>query len=300
MNIRLRSGVTVLLIIGGGVARGAADRIVRPVDNAQIKVIRGNLHPLAQARFDQGPADPGTALNYTTLLLKPAPGLEVLLQSQNTAGNANFRKWLQPEEFADRFGASPNDIAKLRTWLESQGLQVEDVARGRSWITFSGTAAQMAAAFHTEFHRYAVNGQMHVANATEPSVPEAFGDVVAGFRGLNDFRPKPPVHPGATAAVSPQYSSGGYNYLAPGDLATIYDISPLYNMGIAGQGQTIVVVGGSDIRLNDIATFRGYWALPVNAPQLKLFGPDPEKLRDPRRKRTWTWNGPAPSPRMPP
>ena len=151
---------------------------------------------------------------------------------------------------------------------------MNDVARGRHWITFSGSTAQLGKAFHTEFHRYLVQGEMHIANSAEPSVPDAFGDVVAGFRGLNDFRPKPPA-PNPPARIAPQYTSGGYHYLAPGDLATIYDLTPLYNAGINGTGQTIVVAGESDVLLSDVATFREYWALPVNNPRLKLFGPDP-------------------------
>jgi uncharacterized protein (TIGR03437 family) len=180
---------------------------------------------------------------------------------------------LQPEEFADRFGLTPADIAKLRTWLESQGLRVNDVARGRHWITFSGTAGHIGTALHTEFHRYGTGTDTHLANAQEPSVPEAFREVVAGFRGLNDFRPKPPAH--TLTPFKPDYTSQGYHYLAPGDLATIYDLTPLYNAGITGAGQTIVVAGESDIVISDVAIFRSYWDLPVNNPKVMLFGPDP-------------------------
>jgi uncharacterized protein (TIGR03437 family) len=262
-------------VLAAGVAYGAGDRITRTVDSSRTTVIEGNLHPLAQARFDQGMVDAGTELSYVTLLLRPDPSLPAFLADQGTPSSLNYRKWLNPEEFADRFGLSGSDIGKLRGWLESQGLRVNDVARGRHWITFSGTAAQVGKALHTEFHRYLTGGEMHLANAAEPSVPEAFGEVVAGFRGLNDFRPKPPMRTLSRQAVSPEYTSNGYHYLAPGDLATIYDLTPLYTAGITGAGQTIVVPGESDVLLSDIATFRQYWVLPVNNPKLMLFGPDP-------------------------
>ncbi len=261
-------------ILVSGIAYGAKDRVTEAVENGRISVVKGNVHPLAQARFDQGLADPASAMSYVTLLLKPDPSLSSFLAQQATPGSPNFRKWIKPEEFADRFGLSDSDIAKLRAWLASQGLQVNDVARGRHWITFSGTTASVGRALHTEFHRYLTDGEMHIANSSEPSVPAAFSEVVAGFRGLNDFYPKPPsgVSP---LPPAPQYTSNRFHYLAPQDVATIYDITPLYNAGITGAGQTIVVIGESDILLSDISTFRQYWGLPVNNPTPMLFGPDP-------------------------
>ena len=276
MNLRVGLVVGAAIAFTAGIAFASQDRITRTIDTGQTAVVKGNLLPLAVRGTDRGPADPGTELAYVTLLLRPAPGLEAFLVSQATPGSPDYRKWLKPEEFADRFGLTQADIAKLRAWLESQGLRVNDVARGRHWITFSGTAGHVGTALNTEFHRYATGSDTHVANVREPSVPEALQEVVAGFRGLNDFRPKPPAH--SQAPLKPDYTSKGYHDLAPGDLATIYDLTPLYNAGITGAGQTIVVAGESDILSSDIATFRGYWGLPVNNPKVMLFGPDPGQV----------------------
>ena len=261
-------------ILASGIAYGAKDRVTETVEDSRISVVKGNVHPLAQARFDQGLADPASAMRYITLLLKPDPSLSAFLAQQATPSSPNFRKWIKPEEFADRFGLTGSDIGKLRAWLVSQGLQVNDVARGRHWITFSGSTAQISRALHTEFHRYLANGEMHIANSSEPSVPSAFSEVVAGFRGLNDFYPKPPSGVSGLPPA-PQYNSNGFHFLAPQDVATIYDITPLYTAGITGAGQTIVVIGESDISLSDISIFRQYWGLPVNNPKPMLFGPDP-------------------------
>jgi uncharacterized protein (TIGR03437 family) len=264
----------VLAVLATAVAYGAADRITTAVNSGRTTVLRGNLHPMAQARFDRGAAAPDTELRYVTLLFRPDTSLPAFLAAQSTPGTPQYRKWLKPEEFADRFGLSESDIGKLRAWLESQGLRVNDVAHGRHWITFSGTTAQVGRALHTEFRHYLVNGEMHMANAAEPAVPEAFAGVVAGFRGLTDFRPKPLVH-ALVKGGSPDYTSRGFHYLAPGDIATIYNITPLYNKGITGAGQTVVVAGGSDIFVDDISTFRQMFKLPVNDPIPMLFGADP-------------------------
>ena len=250
------------------IASAADDRIPGPVDAARTVVIAGQVHPNARPQFDRGALDPATQIHYVTLLLNPAPGLENFLAEQQNPASANYRRWITQGQFADRFGLTTTDIAKITGWLQSEGLTVNDVARGRHWITFSGTAARMSAALRTEFHRYVVTGETHFANASDPSVPAALSGVVAGFTGLNDFRLKPAV---MTAA----YNMGDENYLAPADVATIYDISPLYQASVNGTGQKIAVVGQTDVVLTDLRSFRRKFALPASDPQLLLVGQDP-------------------------
>ena len=277
----MRGSAKIAILVFGATAAvaglQAADRIDRTVDPNRTIVLTGQVHPLARTSNDRGLADPGSDLSYVTLMLLPDPSLETFLAQQRTPSSLNYRHWLTPEDFADRFGLSQNDIAKITAWLGSQGLRVNDVARGRHWITFSGTAGQIGQALHTEIHRYQVGGKMHLANSTDPSIPEALRGVVAGFRGLNDFTPVPtPVTlPPVPPQAGPEFTSGNAHSLAPGDLATIYDITPLYNAGIDGTGQTIVIVGESDILLSDIASFRAQYGLPANVPKQMLFGTDP-------------------------
>lgn len=255
----------------------AESRIVRPVDPNRSIRLTGHVPPWARLQNDRGPADSSTPLRYATLRLKPAPGLEDFLTRQRTPSSPDYHRWLTPEQFADRFGASRDDIAKLVSWLQSQGLQVQDTARGRHWITFSGTADQVNRAFRTQIHRYRVNGAAHFANATDPSIPEAFEDLVSDVDGLDDYALQPLLELEQTPAGSkvPAFSSGTSRYLAPDDFATIYNVTPLYNSGIDASGQKIVVIGRSGISLSDIRQFRQMFNLPPNDPQVVRFGADP-------------------------
>jgi len=250
--------------------QAAADRIRLPLDPSRRVVLPGHVHPLAQARFDRGAADPAMPIRYATLLLAPAPGLDGFLTRLQQPGSPDFRRWLTPAQFGERFGLSPGDLAQLRAWLEAEGLHVEDVARGGAWIAFSGAAGAVGRAFGTEIHRYLVEGQMHYANATPLSIPEAFAGVVAAVRGLDDFRLQPQVR-----LASPDYNQGGTHYLAPADFATIYDLNPLYTAGWNGSGQTIAIAGQSAIGLSDIASFRKTFGLPANTPTVVPVGPSP-------------------------
>ena len=156
----------------------------------------------------------------------------------------------------------------------AEGFQVHDVARGRHWITFSGAAEQVGRAFHTELHRYLVDGRHHFANATEPSVPAALAGVVSAIRGLDDFKLESQAK---VVPLAPEFNTTTGRALAPADFATIYDLQPLYTGTevIDGTGQTIAILGQTGIHLSDIQTFRARFNLPANNPQLMLFGADP-------------------------
>ena len=152
-------------------------------------------HRWARAEFDQGRVEGGLNINHAAIVFKLAPSqqadLDKLLAEQQDPHSANYRHWLTPEQYAARFGMSDSDLAQVTSWLKSQGLAVDGFSRARTRVFFSGTAAQVEGVFHTELHRYLVNGQMSLANATEISVPQAISGVVLGVRGLETFRPLP-------------------------------------------------------------------------------------------------------------
>lgn len=269
---RINNNATVRFLIAlsfTGVISLAAppNRIARPVDVSRTTVVGGHVHRLAQPQFDRGAVDPGKQLNYMVLLVKPSAAqqasLDTLLVDQQNPSSPNFRKWLTPEQFGSRFGLNSSDQSKVVAWLTQEGFAIEHLARSSNWVAFSGTAAQITKSLHTPIHQFQVNGETHFANTAVPSVPEALSGVVGGFLGLHDF------HATSYAkVVPPEYDSGSSHYLVPADFATIYDVAPLYAAGIDGTGQSIAVVGESDVLLSDIASFRTRFGLPVNAPKL--------------------------------
>jgi len=185
-----------------------------------------------------------------------------LLAAQQDRSSQKYHAWLTPEQFGDRFGLSPDDITQVVSWLQSQGLAVDEISRARNWIWFSGTAGQVQAGLRTEIRQYRVNGELHFANVGEPSVPAAFEPIIGGIQGLNDFHPE---------SLRPLFTdSSGNHDLAPDDFATIYNLNPLYNAGYDGSGQRIVVAGESVVDLADIRAFRNLFGLSQNDPQLML------------------------------
>jgi subtilase family serine protease len=269
----IRSLALVLLVtLTAAVLPAAEDRVRAQVNSDRTVVLERHVRPEAQARYDQGPVDPDMPISSLTLVLKPAATIASFLAEQQNPSSPNYRRWLTPEQFGDRFGLSSRDLSMVVSWLEAQGFRVERIARGRHWINFSGTAGQASRAFRTGIHRYRVNGETHFANVLNPAIPEAFSGVVAAVRGLHDFRPQSYL---VDTRLQPEATVGSVHYLAPDDLATIYNIKPLYSAGIDGSGQTVVIVGASAPPLSDVRSFRKQFNLPQADPTVVLVGGNP-------------------------
>ena len=261
------SCLAVSVCLFSSVVAAQPGRIAGRIDSTHSVVLTGHVHAGANARNDRGALEDGFQLPGVTLLLKPTAAqqadLEQLLQQQQDPASPNYHRWLTPEQYAERFGVAASDVAQIVSWLESQGLTVNNVARSRTFVSFSGTAAQAASALHTSFHRYSVNGEIHFANATDPAIPAALAGVVAGFQGLTDFHLKPRLR----RPLAPEMTTGGAHHIAPDDFATIFDIAKLYTAGVDGTGQTIAIVGQSLINTSDIQKFRSNFNL--GAPNLQ-------------------------------
>src|SRR5208337_1340182 len=220
-------------------------RITQAVDLEKLVTLRGNTHPLARPEYDRGVAPDSLPAERILLVLQRSAeqeaALRKLLDDQQTKSSPNYHMWLTPEQFGQQFGPADADIQAVTDWLTSQGFQVSHVAAGRTVIEFSGTAGQVRQAFHTEIHRFVVNGEEHWANVSDPQIPAALTPVVAGFASLNNFPRRAMYRPlgtfsksKATGVVRPLFTfpTGTPNeyYLAvgPTDFATIYNVLPLW------------------------------------------------------------------------
>ena len=153
----------------------------------------GNVHPLARAEFDQGVVAGDTRLEHMILQLEPAAAqqteLDALVEAQHNAESPLFHHWLTPAEYGARFGVSAQDLEREfahgskdmdSRWMRSRpvtGLSCSPERRAR-----------VAETFHTEIHRYRVDGVEHIANSQDPQIPAALAGVVGGVVSLHDFR----------------------------------------------------------------------------------------------------------------
>jgi subtilase family serine protease len=238
--------------------------VTSPVTEARTATLFGNTRPEAILRNDRGLLPDATPIDHMQLLLdRPAEtdaALDRLITDLHDKSSPRFHQWLSAAEFGATFGARDEDIQTVIAWLQSHGFTVNGVQAGRTMIDFSGTAGQIREAFHTEMHRLDVHGHAHIANMSDPRIPQALAGIVRGVVSLHDFRP----HTNYKPRPAYTFTSGGNTYQAvvPGDLAKIYNLTPLFTAGISGQGQTVVAIEDTNVYSTaDWTTFRSTFGL---------------------------------------
>lgn len=269
----------------GGLAPRATPRVLREVRTDERVSLPGTAHPRARAQDERGTVDEALSLDKMVLLLTPSTAqqqaLDALQQAQQDPASADYRHWLTPQAFAQRFGVARTDIDAITAWLTQQGFRVDEVSAGARSIVFSGTARQVRDTFGVTLRYYERQGERHIAHADEVQIPAALAGVVAGIASLHDFRSQPQhqaraLGPAPTASASPQATYGSTtHYLAAGDFHTIYNLKSVLGQGITGAGRTIAVIGRSNIALSDANQFRSSMALPANPPQVVNGGTAP-------------------------
>jgi subtilase family serine protease len=265
----------VALAAPGGL--GAHKRVVNDDDTVRVA---GNVHEGARADRDAGPTDVNLRMDKMVLVLTPradaAERPDQLIVRLHDPASPDYHHWLTPEEYGQRFGISDADLHEVTSWLQRQGFTVDQIVAGRGSINFSGKVADVERTFKTPIRNYrGDDGTIHHANAVDPQVPRTLADIVRGVVSLHNF----PLHPMNVGFHRvPYYTSGTSHYVAPADFVKIYNVQPLYTAGINGTGQTIAIVGRTDIALGDVQYFRSFFGLPANDPVFVHNGTAPGNL----------------------
>jgi subtilase family serine protease len=238
--------------------------IAEQVDNTRLHKLLGNTRPEANAQNDLGAVPDDLSMEHMQLQLQRSATQEQAVQQfidqLHNRKSPNFHKWMTAEQFGQTFGASQQDVSTIRSWLQSQGFTVNSISPSRMTVDFSGSAGQVRQALHTEIHYLSVNGARHVANMGDPQIPAALAPVVAGVVSLHNFTPH------AMKKSRPQftytYQGSTVQAVTPADLATIYNLTPLFSAGTTGAGQTIAVIEDSNLYNSaDWDTFRSTFGL---------------------------------------
>jgi pseudomonalisin len=263
----------------------AAPRIVEAIDETQLVQLAGHTHPLASAQYDKGPVADSLPMEHMFLQLKRSPEQEAALArsiaEREDAKSSSYHQWMTAEELGEKYGPAEQDVETVTEWLTAHGMQVNAVSKNGLTIDVSGTAGQVRDTFHTEIHEYVVNGKQHVANATDPMVPAAVAPVVMGFVSLHNFMPRPALAKRKSGftfdcnGCPPGFDGVPQFDEAPADLATIYNVTPLYKAKkpITGKGQTVVVLEDTDINSADVETFRKSFGLSAYSGTFKQIHP---------------------------
>ncbi len=253
--------------------------VVEAVDTSRRVTIPGNVPVDATVENDQGPVSDAMPMEHMQMVLQRPAELEAELEKRIDAmgrkGSPEYHKWLTAAQFGARYGVSQNDILRISQWLESAGFRVDSVSPSGMFLEFSGTAGMVKQAFHAPIHTVLVGGTAHIANLNDPEIPAALKDVVKGVP-LHNFMPHSMMKKHADYTFTdPTY--GLFYGFVPGDMNTIYNLTPVLAGGVTGAGQTVVVVEDTLLlNVSDVSTFRTAFGLsgyPGTFSQITPTGP---------------------------
>jgi len=154
-------------------------------------------------------------------------GLRALIARQQDPASPDYHRWLTPEEFGRRFGATPRDLRRVSRWLANEGCRVKRF-KGRRLLRCTGPAKL-------------------------ESSPE-IAAIAARPMGLDDPIP-------TTQHLETRSVLDGMIGLSPAEFTRVYDLESIREAGVDGAGQTIGIVTFSQIDAADVAAFRAAFDL---------------------------------------
>jgi hypothetical protein len=190
------------------------------------------------------------------LPLRNQQGLTNLLKQLYDQASPNYRKYLNPQQFTDKFGPSEDDYRKIIAFAKTNHLTVTRMHSNRTLLDVHGTVADIEKAFHVTLRQYQHPTENRIFYAPDVS-PSLNTEVrLLAVSGLNDYlvpHPKnlflsPP--PRGKEAVPKGGSGPGGDYMGN-------DFRAAYAPGVSlnGAGQAVGLVEFEGYYLNDITNY---------------------------------------------
>ncbi len=249
-----------------------------------------------------GPAPTTTTLPLVVTLQPREPAaLAAEVQAISDPGSPEYRHFLTPAQFGQRFGPTPATIAEVSSALRNEGLTVGSPSPTGLSLPVSGTVAQVQSAFSTPIARYRLSsGRTGYDNRSAPEVPESVAPQIEGILGLDTLSPPQPstsvsvpqasgadphaANASATPALAPGQPSPvsgtcttdisgtetDYGALDADELAQAYSFDPLYSSDHYGAGTTVALVelSGAGYSSSDITHFANCYGITLGNGQI--------------------------------
>ncbi|HET8552575.1 MAG TPA: S53 family peptidase [Gammaproteobacteria bacterium] len=178
-----------------------------------------------------------------------------------TPGSPHYRDFLSVQEFVVHYAPHHGQLQKTASYLESFGIKVDKIYADHLAMTVSGPVSAFNQVFNTELANYqetepAVHPHRRAhfyRPKSQPHLPKLLQDngvlAVVGLSNEYQFKPMSLVSTSLKQVGSDQIRLPTDNTLATqypgeytvGDVAELYNITPLYEQGVDGKGMTVGV-----------------------------------------------------------
>ena len=288
------------LALASTVALSAAGMSSAPAAAPGRQPLPGNQGVVPPGATLVGPAPSGATLPLVVALHpRDAAALAAEVQAVSDPRSPEYRHFLTPAQFAQRFGATQSTIAQVTSVLRNEGLTVGTPSSTALSLPVSGTVAQIQSAFSTPIARYRLaSGKTGYDNQSAPEVPVAVAPHIEGILGLDTLSPPQPsktvpqaslVNPHSPSfSAAPALASGqpspqpgscttsigsvqtSYGALDAVQLAQAYSFGPLYSANHYGAGATVALLemAGADYSSTDISNFANCYGISLGGSQI--------------------------------
>jgi hypothetical protein len=236
----------------------------QPTQAQQLRTLPGHVPP-AVALLQPVDRLPGsTRLNLAIgLPLRNQEGLTKLLQQIYDPTSSQYRHYLTPERFTEKFGPTEQDYQTVVDFADRNGFRITATHPNRVLLDVNAAVADIEKAFHVTMrvYQHPTEARRFYAPDVEPSVE--LGVPVLSISGLNNFTLPHPANlkitpHQKTAHARPADGSGtSGTYMG-------YDFRAAYAPGVSltGSGQSIGLVQFDGYYPSDITAYESMAALP--------------------------------------
>lgn len=227
-----------------------------------------------------GHASAGASVS-ARIYLTPNGGMAKLKQfalAVSTPGNAQYRHFLKPSQYFQRFGTTDATVSAVKSWLTGAGLHVTRVEQHNRYIEVGGSVAAAEAAFGVSINRYQHDGQTVQAPTAALSAPAGVASSVLTVLGIDTTpmivspatQKPPPPEPGfrnaqpcsayygeKMATSLPQFEGHTLPYAPCGYTGTQFRSAYEGTTSLDGTGVTVAITDayGSPTIASDAATY---------------------------------------------
>lgn len=219
--------------------------------------------------------------------------VDIILKSRNSSdltnytyavtkkGNANFRKFLTPEQFAAKYGQSNATVSQIKKYMAKYHLKTT-AYKGNLVLSITGKTNAIEKAFHVKLVNKKVDGSLLQTNQDGVNLPKSFSSKIMSITGFTknavasktkkaaSMKPAGITKDTLRADTSVKQSEYGTD-TSPRKFINRYNVSSLYNSGQnTGQGKTIGIISFTDFNPSDAYTFWKQMGIPVKSNRISI------------------------------
>ena len=233
-----------------------------------------------------GPTPPDEPVEFDLVLKQPhAAELDAYANGVTSPTSPHYQHFLTAAEIGERYGVSGSQVAQVTAWLARRGVTTLDAFAQRTAIRVRAPARTVDRVFQVTLldYRDDIAGQRYHRPRAEPKVPVALHATVDAIAQLDSREYRQPMSTPASV-TSAHACLADATCLSADGLARAFDIEPLHNSGILGDGEYVAVIMDGKVADSDLRQWANIVGRPASPPIERITvgkGPSAKESSDP-------------------